>query len=150
MATESRKPRKAQPVPESAKPAIPACTPAAAAVTPQTLVIGGQTYVVLPKEEYDRLRQLAKAETLPTGTPDADGNLPAVEFARASIARSIVRDRAELGLTQRELAELAGIRFESLCRIERGATTPKLATIDAIDRALQQAARNRRPVSGGN
>jgi DNA-binding XRE family transcriptional regulator len=150
MASESRKPRKARPVPGPAMPEIPARTPTPGSATPQTLVIGGEVFVVIPRAEYDRLRQLAKAETLPSGTPDADGNLPAVEFARASIARSIVRDRAELGLTQRELAELAGIRFESLCRIERGATTPKLATVDAIDRALKQAARNRKPVTGGN
>jgi len=71
--------------------------------------------------------------------PDAAGNYPAVEYARASIARSIVRDRVELGLTQRDLARLAGIRFETLSRIETGKVSPNSATLAKIDRAMAGA-----------
>jgi len=70
--------------------------------------------------------------------PDAKGNYPALEYARASLARKIIRGRAEAGLSQRKLAELAGISFENLCRIETGKHTPSVATIDKIDQALRQ------------
>jgi DNA-binding XRE family transcriptional regulator len=45
----------------------------------------------------------------------------------------------EAGLTQKELAELAGIREETLCRIEKGKSVPSVPTIDKIDRALKRA-----------
>jgi ribosome-binding protein aMBF1 (putative translation factor) len=70
---------------------------------------------------------------------DAKGNYPAVEYLRASIARDIIRDRAAAGLSQKELAHLAGIRVETLCRIETGKHTPSVATVDKIERALKNS-----------
>lgn len=108
----------------------------------QTMMVDGKPYVLLPRDEYDRLTTLAKAAELPPlPKPDADGNYPAVEYARASLARKIIRDRAAAGLTQRELAKLAGISFEHLCRIETGKHVPSVPTIDKIDRALRQASK---------
>ncbi len=72
--------------------------------------------------------------------PDANGNYPAIEYARASLARKIIRDRVAAGLSQRQLALRAGVRVETLCRIETGKHTPSVATIDKIDRALRRAA----------
>jgi DNA-binding XRE family transcriptional regulator len=69
---------------------------------------------------------------------DAGGNYHAAAFARASIARKIIQDRANAGLSQKQLANLAGVRVETLCRIETGKHTPSLPTIDRIDRALRQ------------
>ena len=92
-------------------------------------------------KKYDRLTTLAKAADLPAlPAPDAAGNYPAVEYARASLARKIIRDRVAAALTQRELAKRAGISFEHLCRIETGKHTPSVPTIDKIDRALKKAA----------
>ena len=106
----------------------------------QNIHLDGKTYVVLEREEYDRLAALAKAGELPPLPPaDADGNVPAVEYARASLARKIIRDRVTAGLNQKELAQRAGIRVETLCRIETGKHTPSVATITKIDRALKQA-----------
>jgi len=70
---------------------------------------------------------------------DAAGNVPAVAFARATLARGIIRDRARAGLSQAELARRAGIRPETVCRIERGRHTPSVATIQRIDRAIRKA-----------
>lgn len=110
----------------------------------QTIVLEGKPYVLLPRDEYDKLTTLAKAADLPPlPAPDADGDYPAVEYARASLARKIIRDRVAVGLTQRELAKRAGIRFEHLCRIETGKHIPSVPTIDKIDRALKRAARRR-------
>jgi len=112
---------------------------------PTTVRLGGKSYVIVEREEYDRLTKLAKAENLPPlPEPDARGNYPAVEYARASLARDIIRARVAAGLTQRELAELAGIREETLCRIETGKHTPSVPTVDKIDRALKEAQRPRK------
>jgi DNA-binding XRE family transcriptional regulator len=108
----------------------------------QTILVDGKSYVLLPRDEYDRLTTLAKAADLPPlPAPDANGNYPAVEYARASLARKIIRDRVAAGLTQRELAKLAGISFEHLCRIETGKHVPSVPTIDKIDRALKRASK---------
>lgn len=111
----------------------------------KTITLGGKAYVILPRERYRRLATLAKAANLPPlPKPDEVGNYPAVDYARASIARSIIKDRARLGLTQRELAERAGIRLESLSRIETGRHTPTVATIEKIDEALRHFERRRK------
>ena len=107
----------------------------------QTILLEGKPYVVLPREEYDRLTTLAKAGTVALPAPDAQGNYPAVEHARASLARKIIRDRVAAGLSQRNLALRAGVRVETLCRIETGKHIPSVPTIDKLDRALKQAAR---------
>lgn len=106
----------------------------------QTLKLEGREYVVVAREEFDRLTGLARVAKMPA-LPEADrkGNFPAVEYARASIARDIVRERAELGLSQRELARLSGVRVETLCRIETGRNTASIATLTKVDRALKHA-----------
>ncbi len=106
-------------------------------MTAQTLQLDGKTYVVLERDVYERLATLAKMPPMPE--PDAEGNYPAVEYARASIARNIMQDRIKAGLSQRELAELAEIRAETLCRIETGKHTASVPTIEKIDRALKKA-----------
>jgi DNA-binding XRE family transcriptional regulator len=115
----------------------------------QTIVVDGKPYVLLPRDQYDRLTTLAKAAELPPlPQPDADGNYPAVEYARASLARKIIRERVAAGLTQRELAKLASISGEHLCRVETGKHVPSIATIDKIDRALKKALKKAGRVAG--
>lgn len=63
--------------------------------------------------------------------------IPAVEYARASLARRIIKARRAAGLAQAELARRAGIRPETLNRIEKAKTTPDTATIAKIERALE-------------
>jgi DNA-binding XRE family transcriptional regulator len=108
----------------------------------QTILVDGKPYVLLPRSEYDQLATLAKAADLPP-LPEADsqGHYPAVDYARASLARKIIRDRVAAGLSQRQLAERAGVRVETVCRIETGKHTPSVPTVDKIDRALKQATR---------
>jgi DNA-binding XRE family transcriptional regulator len=106
----------------------------------QTIHLNGRAYVILEHGEYERLVTLAKAGELPPlPKPDARGQVPAVDYARASIARSIIQDRAKAGLSQRELAKRAGVRVETLCRIETGKQTASVATVEKIDRVLQAA-----------
>lgn len=111
-------------------------------MTTQTILLDGRSYVILLREDYERLATLAKAAELPPlPKPDADGNYPAVEYARASLARDIIRERVAVGLSQRQLAERAGVRVETLCRLETGKVTPSLTTLNKLDRALKQAAK---------
>jgi hypothetical protein len=87
----------------------------------QLLELDGKPYVLLPRTEYDRLQLPAKANTLPA-LPAADrrGTVPAVDDERVGLARNVIRQWAELGLSQRGLAKLSGGRVETLCRIETG------------------------------
>ena len=49
--------------------------------------------------------------------------------AEASIISAIIRQRAALGISQRELAALCNIPQSSIARIESSKTTPRLDTV---------------------
>ena len=75
---------------------------------------------------------------------DANGNYPALDYLRASIARDIVRERRGLGLSQQALAKLAGVRQETLSRLESGKHSPTIRTVEKIDRALKHCVAKRK------
>ena len=110
-------------------------------MTVKILELAGKRWAVLPEKDYKRLAAQAGLggdwPALPK--PDAQGNYPAAEYARASLARKIIKARRQAGLTQAELARRAAIRPETLNRIEKGKTTPDTATIAKIERALETA-----------
>src|SRR5438094_2829192 len=103
-----------------------------------TITLNSKKYVLVPLAEY---RMLVKGgQKLPAlPSKNARGNYPALAAAEATIARSIVKRRMAVGLTQRALAEQAGIRVETLNRAERGLVTPDVRTLQRIERALQRA-----------
>lgn len=117
----------------------------------QRIEVAGQRFVLLPETEYDRLCARA-GESVPMSDdnlpplpkPDKHGRFPAVEYARVSLARDIIRDRRAAGLTQAELAALARTRQETISRIESGKYTASHRLIDRIDRALTRAATKRK------
>jgi DNA-binding XRE family transcriptional regulator len=108
-----------------------------------TLTLEGKTFVLLEQAEYDRLRTLAQAidesELPPLPKLDADGNYPAIPYARASLARKLIRRRCAAGLTQEELAKRARVRLDTVSRIERAASSPDVSTVEKIIRALEKA-----------
>ncbi len=109
-------------------------------MTVQAIQLEGRDYVIVPRDEFDRLTMLSNSAELPAlPEADANGNYPAVEYARVSLARKIIRDRVSLGLLQKDLAGLAGMRVETLSRIESGKVTPTVASIERIDSALKAA-----------
>jgi len=102
-------------------------------------VVKGERVVMLAEAEFERLMQKADEWEPLLPEPDADGNYPALETLRVSLARKIIRDRRRLGLTQAELARRVGIRPESMNRIELGRVSPTIRTIEKIDRVLIEA-----------
>ena len=105
-------------------------------MAPERMTRNGRRLVVLEESEYERLRQKADEWEPSLPEPNADGNYPAVEALRVTLAWKIIRHRRRVGLTQAELARRAGIRLATLNRIEHGEQSPSIATIEKIDRAL--------------
>jgi ribosome-binding protein aMBF1 (putative translation factor) len=84
--------------------------------------------------------QPARGDTVPAlPAQDADGNYPAEEALNVIVARQISRRRQALGWTQAELAHRAGVRPETLSRLETGKHAPNVATVDKLDQALRNA-----------
>ena len=108
-----------------------------------TIELKGQRFVVLPETEYEELLARhdrddePKLPSLPKPLPN--GNYDAIAYARASLARKLIRDRRAAGLSQAELARRAGIRIETLNRIERLKLTPSIATVEKLDRGMKRA-----------
>jgi ribosome-binding protein aMBF1 (putative translation factor) len=103
-----------------------------------TLSMNGKTFVLVPEREY-RSMTAARAVRPEFPAADAEGNFPALQTGRVSIAREIIRRREGVGLSQKALAAAAGIRVETLNRIENARVTADTATIAKIDRALKRA-----------
>lgn len=110
---------------------------------PRRMTMNGQRVVVLKEAEFERLLRQADEWAPAMPEPDQHGLYPARAAMAVIQARDIIRARRQLGLSQVELARRAGIRAETLNRIENAKHKPNVATIEKIDRALRRAARKR-------
>lgn len=104
---------------------------------------------MLDETEYERLcREAGEAADdgdLPElPKPDKNGNFPALEYSRIAIARSLIRDRKGAGLSQQRLAELAGVRQETVSRLESGKHSASVSSIEKIDAAIEAERRRRK------
>jgi ribosome-binding protein aMBF1 (putative translation factor) len=113
------------------------------------LELGGRRYVVLEEKEYERIcrenGQALEADDLPPyPKPNADGNYPALEYVRVSLARDLIRERRALGLSQQQLAQLANVRQETISRLESGKHTADSRTVDKLWSALEAQQRRHR------
>ncbi len=108
----------------------------------QRIEVAGKRFVLLEESIYERLcrdagEAVADDDVLPPlPKPDANGRFPAIEYTRVSLARNLIRDRKSVGLSQERLAELAGIRQETISRLESGKHTATPGTIAKIDRVI--------------
>ena len=110
----------------------------------ETMVIHGKRCVAIEESELRRLERLARrAESPMPSLPaaDAKGNRPALDYIRCSVAREIIAERRALELSQTQLAELAGLRQETLSRLESGKHSPTVRTVEKIDQALKRYAK---------
>jgi ribosome-binding protein aMBF1 (putative translation factor) len=103
-----------------------------------TVQLKGKRFVIVAEEDYERLvaRRAGEPPLPPLPKPLKNGNYDAIAYARASLARKIIRDRRAAGLSQAELARRAGIRAETLNRIEKLKLTPSVAVVEKLERAF--------------
>jgi DNA-binding XRE family transcriptional regulator len=116
-----------------------------------TIQLGGKRFVVVPEAEYERLRhQAAVAGDVELPEMPAklrSGNYPAVEALRNGLARKLIKRRWAVGLSQAEVARRAGIRPETLNRIEKAKVTADTATVTKIARVLDKVEREQAAVA---
>ncbi len=101
---------------------------------PVRISLGGRRYVIVLEQSYEALRAAASGAGAPDSAAWAAWQADANELG----ARLANRRRAA-NLTQTQLARAAGIRVETVNRIERGKTTPDFATVRKLVKALQKA-----------
>lgn len=100
--------------------------------------LDGIRYVIVRESVFDGLCREAGLQGERLISSD-DGLTPGIDLDRASLAEKLVRRRRAAGLSQAELARRAGIRPETLNRIERGRTTPDFATVRKLVLAVNAA-----------
>jgi DNA-binding XRE family transcriptional regulator len=93
----------------------------------QDIRLAGKNYVLIPKLEYERLRRQVDGMSKQALTP----------FAGGEIGPDLRDRRRKASLTLKEVARRAGIRLETLSRIETGRTNPSARTVQAVLRALE-------------
>jgi ribosome-binding protein aMBF1 (putative translation factor) len=101
------------------------------------LELDGVRYVVVRESVFDALCQKARVQSGSIAEhekPDGGLGLDSV-----SLAEKLVRRRRAAGLSQADLARRAGVRPETLNRIERGHTTPDFATVRKLVVAMNAA-----------
>ena len=76
--------------------------------------------------------------TKPRGARAGMDALDAMNVSDQRLADRLLRRRQEAGLTQKDLAHLAGIRVETLNRIEKARTTPDFKTIRKLVNAINR------------
>ncbi len=120
------------------------CAKARTAIDYRSVELDGVRYVIVRKSVFDRLCERANVKAAPA---PAAGQTPetATDLDGVSLAEKLLRRRLATRLSQAELARRAGVRPETLNRIERGHTTPDFATIRklvvAMDAAEQEFAK---------
>ena len=110
------------------------------ALKPKYVTVKGKRMVLLARTQFEKLMHRAELWEPALPKHNERGNYPALEAMAVSLARNILRARRRLGWSQAELARRAGIRAETLNRIEHGKHSPSVPTIEKIDRALKRAA----------
>jgi DNA-binding XRE family transcriptional regulator len=100
------------------------------------LELDGVRYVVVREAVFEQLCR--KAKVVPQFGQPAGAELT---VDGRSLAEKLKQRRRSTGLSQAKLARRAGIRPETLNRIERGKTTPDFATIRKLVNAMNAAER---------
>ncbi len=104
------------------------------------LELDGLRYAVLRES---RLRTVCRRAGVVPRPPDEPNtprpSLAGFEADDARLAERLIERRKATGLCQAELARRAGVRVETLNRIERGRTTPDFATVRKLVIAMKDA-----------
>ena len=103
----------------------------------QRVRLEGNWYVIIKEDEFRALTQTRK----PKRKIDA---LDTMNISDQRLADRLLQRRQDAELTQKDLARLAGIRVETLNRIEKGRTTPDFKTIRKLVKAINEYNENDR------
>jgi DNA-binding XRE family transcriptional regulator len=99
--------------------------------------LDGVRYVILRESVFEFVCKEAGMEG---SFPEEEESLSeAMELDRAKLAEKLVKRRLAAGLSQAELGLRAGVRVETVNRIERGRTDPDFATMRKLVTALKKA-----------
>ena len=104
----------------------------------RSVELAGIRYVILREQAFAWLCEKAGI-VAPDRRADDDSLAAGFELDRASLAEKLVRRRNAAGLSQAELARRAGVRPETLNRIERGKSNPDFATVRKLVVAMNTA-----------
>ena len=111
-------------------------TPKRPAIDCRRVELDGVRYVIVREAVFDQLCRAAGV----ADAAEAEGQASLTgDLDRSSLADKLVRRRRAAGLSQVELARRAGVRPETLNRIERGRTTPDFATVRKLVVAMNEA-----------
>lgn len=97
----------------------------------QRILLAGTWYVVIAEDEFLALTETACKET-------GMDELNAFDISDQRLADRLLKRRQAAGLTQKDLAKRAGIRVETLNRIEKGRTTPDFKSIRKLVNAINK------------
>jgi DNA-binding XRE family transcriptional regulator len=100
--------------------------------------LDGMRYVIIRASLFEKICHRAGI-SFPSALDEEKAISPGFELDRATLAEKLMRRRRASGLSQADLARRAGIRPETLNRIERGRTTPDFATIRKLVEAMNAA-----------
>ena len=100
--------------------------------------LDGIRYVILRESVFEWLCRKVGVEADAAATANS-ASVAGGDMDRTSLAEKLMRRRRACGLSQAELARRAGVRAETLNRIERGHTTPDFATVRKLVVAMNAA-----------
>lgn len=95
----------------------------------QRVLLDDNWYVIIKEDEFRALTQTPKHKR----GIDA---LDAMNISDQRLADRLLQRRQDAELTQKDLAKIAGIRVETINRIEKGRTTPDFKTIRKLVNAI--------------
>ncbi len=108
----------------------------------QVLELDGVRYGVIREQELLELSRSVDVACKPVFQQAKDaGATVDVSLDDEQLAKRLTMRRKRAGLSQAELARNAGVRVETLNRIERGKTTPDFSTIRKLVVAINNAER---------
>jgi len=108
--------------------------PAGPLIDHRSVELDGIRYVILRESAFRWLCEKAHFQ------PRSEDSLtPPLDLDHGSLSEKLVRRRRAAGLSQAELSRRAGIRPETLNRIERGRSTPDFSTVRKLVIAMNAA-----------
>jgi DNA-binding XRE family transcriptional regulator len=116
-------------------------SPAQITIDHRTVELDGVRYVILRQSVFLTLCKMANIPQ-DDSMHNKEDVAAALDLDQPSLAHKLVQRRQASGLSQAELARRAGVRVETLNRIERGKTTPDFATIRKLVLAMNTAEQN--------